>query len=103
MKISRILDNIRDSFPSVLPMQSSSSSVACTTDSALRHSQPTASRAVGSEPRSKCNILCNKEHVLNSVLPSSIQLIYELRPEARMNKWINENSAKLYIKNLIPT
>jgi len=26
------------------------------------------------------NISCNKEHVLNSVLPSSIQLIYKLRP-----------------------
>jgi len=25
------------------------------------------------------NVLCNNEHVLNSVLPSSIQLIYELR------------------------
>jgi len=30
------------------------------------------------------NISCNKEHVLNSVLPSSIQLIYELRPKFKL-------------------
>jgi len=37
MKISQILDNTHDSFPGVLPMQSSSSSssfLACTTNSA---------------------------------------------------------------------
>jgi len=60
MNISRILDNTRDSFPRVLTMQSSSSSfLACTTNSAQRHSQPTATRAVGSEPRSECMVGLN--------------------------------------------
>jgi len=131
MKISRILDNTRDRFPSVLPLsyiyfiiiiiiisepivRSATHSQQPPERSVLSHAASTwrgllttaddrqwlkavISRGIRSgfcstdrSPLSELveaaddhlfsNILCNKEHVLNSVLPSSIQLIYELRP-----------------------
>jgi len=45
IKISRILDNKREGFPSVFPMQSSSSSLACTTTvRSATHSQQHSGR-----------------------------------------------------------
>ena len=118
VKISRILDNTRDSFPTVLPMQSSSSSFLVCTSSATHRQQPpkrwvlghTASTCWGfttADDRQRLEAVIRRgirsgfcsadqsplselvepaDHhlfnniVCNSVLASSSQLIYELRP-----------------------